>query len=133
MEPSSRKGKQQQTQKSITPFTVGNTKMAGDQEATLNLQTIRNELRTYKDVVLAEIKAEIWTSFREIKMDIAALRSETKADVQALQDELMGANPASSCMDCSQWSVWRNGQVAEWCDGQSGDVRENSADTDQNV
>lgn len=39
-----RKGKMPQAQKSITPFTVGSTKMADNAEITLSLQTLQEEL-----------------------------------------------------------------------------------------
>lgn len=44
MKKSLRKGKTPQAQKSITPFTVGSTKMADNVEVTLSLQTLREEL-----------------------------------------------------------------------------------------
>ena len=50
-------------------------------EPTLSLRMLREELQTSREAVLAQIKAEIATSFKEIKMDIVALREETKADI----------------------------------------------------
>lgn len=59
-------------------------------QTTLSLQMLREELQTSRETVLAQIKAEITTSFQEIKTDIASLREETKADIKAIRDELAG-------------------------------------------
>ena len=46
-------------------------------EATLSLQVLREELQTFRETVLVQIKAEMVTSFKEIKTDISSLREES--------------------------------------------------------
>lgn len=90
----SRRNKRQQSQKSITPFTVSNSNMAdgGTEDASdtptsaLTLQNLRHELQAHRD----EIKAEIGASCRELKGEITTLRNETKMDIKALRAELTG-------------------------------------------
>lgn len=94
MRRSSRKTKRQQSQKSITPFTVSTSKMADDgtedanstPTTALTLQTLRHELQAHRD----EIKAEIGASCRELKGELTSLRHETKTDINALRAELTG-------------------------------------------
>lgn len=89
---SSRKTKRQQTQKSITPFTVSNVKMANDgveetaSSEAITLLTLRHKLQTHRD----EIKAEIGSLCRVLKGEITTLHSETKADMKTLHEELTG-------------------------------------------
>lgn len=44
-------------------------------ETTLSLRMLREELQISREAVLAQVKAEIMTSFKEIKTDIVFLRN----------------------------------------------------------
>ncbi len=59
---------------------------------------LREELQSSREGVLAQITAEITTSFKEIKNDIVSLREETKADASELaQLHSAHAETANKC------------------------------------
>lgn len=65
-------------------------KMAGPKEEDLpiSVRTLRNELQTYRDGMMNDIKSQITNMHHEIRKDISTLRDEAKADINMLRTEL---------------------------------------------
>lgn len=65
-------------------------KMAGPKEEDLpiSVRTLRNELQTYRDGMMKDIKTQITDMHQEIRKDISILRDEAKADINMLRTEL---------------------------------------------
>lgn len=98
----------------------GAIEVATTEDPVVSLPILREELHSFKEAMLTQIKTEIGLTYKDMITNIASLREEMKAKIRAIHDEvaelarLRSAHSEAEAKNTQRW------EKSSWWDGAPG-------------